>query len=144
MGFISVAETLWWLNMRSRREKAKNRKELGSFSAIPHSVTNSSNYRSLSSKAVKLLIDTIARYNGKNNGDFDYTFTNMKKWGWKSNDTIAKAKKELMQKGWIVLTKQGGLGIGPSLYALTIWPVDECNGKIDHKPTSRALGYWKK
>ena len=126
----------------SNRTKTKNRKEKGSFSSIPHQVTNSDNYRSLSYTATKLLLDTIARYNGKNNGDFDYTLTTMKSWGWKSNDTIARAKNELLIKGWIVLTRQGGRN-KCNLYALTIHAIDYCNGKLDVKPTERASAKWK-
>ncbi|RDH84508.1 MAG: hypothetical protein DIZ80_03240 [endosymbiont of Galathealinum brachiosum] len=129
--------------MAKNKIKAKNRKESGSFSLIPHTVTNSENYRSLSAKAVKLLIDTIARYNGSNNGDFDYSYKNMRKWGWNSNDTILKAKNELLLKGWLVLTRQGGRN-KCNLYALTIWSIDECHGKLDRSATKTALAYWKK
>lgn len=129
--------------MAQNRKKTSNRKERGSFTMLHHAITNSKNYRSLSGNAVKLLIDTMARYNGKNNGDFDYSLKNMKKWGWCSNDTISRAKKELLEKGWIVLTRQGGLHLGASLYALTIWSIDECGGKLDRKETRVPLAYWK-
>jgi len=122
--------------------KTKGRKDRGSFARMPHQITNSENYRTLSVRAKALLYDTNARYNGRNNGDFDYTLKNMKKWGWNSNDTIAKAKNELLVKGWIVLTRQGGRN-KCNLYALTIWAIDECNGKLDKAATKTALAYWK-
>ena len=67
----------------------------------------------------------------------------MKIRGWNSNDQLSKARKELLEKGWIVLTKQGGLGIGPNLYAVTFQAVDDCGGKLHFPETTTPLGYWK-
>ena len=124
------------------RSKTKGRKSSGSFARMPHQVTDSVHYRGLSIKAKALLVDTNARYRGKNNGDFDFTLKTMKEWGWNSNDTISKAKNELLEKGFLVLTRQGGRNCC-NLYALTLWPIDECEGKLDRKPTKVALAYWK-
>jgi len=128
--------------MAQTRKKFKGRSEIGNFARMPHQVTNSENYRGLSIRARALLHDTNARYNSFNNGDFDYTLKNMRLWGWNSNDVIARAKSELLIKGWIILTRQGGRNMC-SLYALTLWPINECNGKLDRSPTSVALAYWK-
>jgi len=128
--------------MALSRLKSKGRKDSGSFTKIPHQITNSDNYRSLSIRAKALLLDTCARFNGINNGDFDYTLKNMKLWGWNSNDVIARAKNELLIKGWIVLTRQGGRN-KCNLYALTIWPIDDCKGKLDCNSSKVALAYWK-
>ena len=128
--------------MANKRLNIKSRKESGSFSRVPHQITNSENYRSLSTKAKALFHDTNARYNGRNNGDFDYTLKTMRLWGWNSNDTITKAKNELLLKGWIVLTRQGGRN-RCNLYALTIWAIDECDGKLDRPASRIALAYWK-
>lgn len=128
--------------MVSKRFNAKGRKDNGSFSRVPHQVTNSENYRGLSVRAKALFHDTNARYNGRNNGDFDYTLKNMRLWGWNSNDTITRAKNELLVKGWIVLTRQGGRNLC-NLYALTIWSIDECGRKLDRPASRTALAYWK-
>ena len=119
-----------------------NRKNIGSFARMPHQATNSPNYRTLSIKAKALLADANARYNGNNNGDIDFALKTMKKWGWNSNDTITKAKNELLAKGWLVLTRQGGRN-QCNLYALTLWPINECKGKLDRHTTQTALAYWK-
>ena len=128
--------------MANNREKIKGRKNCGSFSRMPHQVTNTENYRTLSIKAKALLQDTNARYNGRNNGDIDFTLKTMRKWGWNSNDMIAKAKTELLIKGFIVLTRQGSRNKA-NLYALTLWAIDECNGKLDRAATTAPLAYWK-
>jgi len=131
------------LKMGIDRNKAKGRSNVARFARMPHQVTNSQNYRTLSIKAKALLADTNARYNGYNNGDIDFSLKTMMKWGWNSNDTITKAKNELLAKGWLVLTRQGGRNCC-NLYALTLWPIDECNGKLDRTATNKALAYWKK
>ncbi len=129
--------------MARNLKKANNRRRVSPFSRFDHSLTDSVHYRGLSIKAKALLLDTNARYRGKNNGDFDFTLKTMKEWGWNSNDTISKAKNELLEKGFLVLTRQGGRNCC-NLYALTLWPIDECKGKLDRKPTKAALAYWKK
>ena len=90
-----------------------------------------------------MLIDLYGQYKGFNNGDFCASMKVMLKRGWNSNDQITKAIKELRNLGWIILTKQGGLRMGPNLYAVTFQPIDECNGKLDVSATATALGYWK-
>lgn len=129
--------------MARNRTKIKGRLEKGTFFLTPHEYMKCESYRNLSAKAVKMLFETFARFNGRNNGDFDFSLKTMKIWGWSSNDTISKAKKELINMGWLVLTRQGGLGIGPNLYALTTHKIDDCEGKHDRKPTLTPLGYWK-
>lgn len=119
-----------------------NRKNCGSFARMPHQITNSKNYRGLSIKAKALLFEANARYNGSNNGDIDFSLKTMNKWGWTSNDTIGKAKAELLEKGWLVLTRQGGRNKA-NLYALTLWAIDDCKGKLDRAATTTALAYWK-
>jgi len=125
-----------------RNNKIKNRRTAPPFSRQPHHVTDSDNYRNLSDKAKSLLWDTNARYRGSNNGDFDFSLKTMQKWGRNSNDTITKAKNELLRKGWLVLTRQGGRN-KCNLYALTFWSIDECNGKLDRGATKNSLDYWK-
>jgi hypothetical protein len=61
---------------------------VGGYFAIPHQVTGSVAYRSLSSHAAKLLIDFGSYYRGNNNGDLSVSFKILKKErGWKSSGT---------------------------------------------------------
>lgn len=124
------------------RIKIKGRRESGSFVAIPHDCLNHPNFTALSPKAVKLLFDMAAQYRGNNNGDLCVTWSLMKKRGWGSEDTLNKARKELLHYGWIALCRQGGRNQA-SLYCLTWKSIDECKGKLDVQPTVTALGYWK-
>ena len=91
---------------------------------------------SLKGNSIKLLIDIAQQYNGYNNGDLCASLSIMKKRGWNSNQQLSKALKELIDKNLITQTKQGGLNIGPNLYAITWQPIDDCKGKLDVKPTT--------
>jgi hypothetical protein len=128
--------------MSPRRDRVTGRKESGSFLGLPHAVLECRNFRLLSAHAVKLLVDLGASYRGNNNGDLCMTWKLMQPRGWKSRETLDRARRELLHFGFIELTRQGGLH-SPSLYALTWKPVDACKGKLDVAPTSVASGLWR-
>lgn len=107
------------------------------FLKLPRPVYNSENFKKLTTKAIKLLIDIAIQYNGYNNGDLHASFELMKKRGWSSSATLNVAKRELEYYGFIELTRQGCLG-RCSLYAVAWESIDECNGKIDCLPTKTA------
>ena len=109
---------------------------------LPHNVTNSEQFASLSAYAVKLLVDMLNQYHGKQNGDLSAAWTLMEKHGWSGNSTLRKALLELERKGFIVKTRQGGRHKA-SLYAVTWLGIDECNGKHDHVVSPVPLNYWK-
>ena len=115
----------------SKRRKSRT------FIALPHDVVNHHDYLNLSGNAVKLLIDIANQYNGHNNGDFCVAFSIMEKRGWKSKSNLSNAKKELLKKNMIKLTRQGGRN-KPSLYAIVWQPIDDCKGKLDIKSTILA------
>ncbi|MDP5009083.1 MAG: hypothetical protein NWQ13_08915, partial [Glaciimonas sp.] len=79
----------------------------GGFVAMPRAMLNHLNFRSLGGNASKLLMNIAAQYNGKNNGDLSAAWADMKTYGWKSQDTLNKAKKELLAKGFIAETRKG-------------------------------------
>lgn len=129
--------------MTRKRWKHKGRSESGGYFALPHAVTASPSYRSLPTRAVKLLCDLGAQYRGNNNGDLGAAFSEMRKRGWKSRDTLDLAEKDLVRAGIIELTRQGGLNCC-NLYALTWLAIDECGGKLDVPPTRVPSGLWKR
>lgn len=128
-------------------EKAKNRREKGPFAPLPCSVLNHDNFKKLSSKAVKLLMDMVAQLRFKNggtvnNGDITVALTIMKDRGWNSKESLDYALRELTYYGLIQLTKQGGRHKA-SLYAVTWWAIDECGGKLDVKETRVPSNEWR-
>ena len=107
----------------SRRFKKKNwlspqRRESGGFAALPHRLLESQVFIGLSAHAVKLLNDLLAQFKGYNNGDLCLAWSIMEKRGWKSRDTLNKARKELLAVELIMITRCGDRK-RPHLYALT-------------------------
>ena len=131
--------------MTSRNEKRRRitgRQTTNSFLSLPHHVLNHENFRCLSPRATKLAIDIAAQYRGSNNGDLSATLSLMRDRGWNSSDQLDKAKKELVGKDVIRVARQGGLN-KCNLYALTWFPIDECNCKLDIASTRTAPVDWK-
>lgn len=127
--------------------RAKKKKG-GRFIGIPYHVANSPQFADLSAKAVKLLIDLLVQYKGNNNGALSACWTLMKPRGWKSSSTIYNAKKELLDKGFIVVTKTGMKMRGhPTLLAITWNGIDEYQ-KVEYdehiKPSEVPLSHWSR
>src|ERR1700721_1450260 len=121
----------------------KRNKLGGSFVAFPHAVLNCPNFALLSAKATKLICDMASQYKGNNNGDLSASWSIMKKKGWRSRETLANALKELRYYELVTQTRQGGIFVGCSLYALTWQPIDECGGKLEVNATKIASGLWR-
>lgn len=118
------------------RAKHKSRKESGSFLLLPHNVMRHPDFAEASCRATKLLCDIAVEYNGSNNGDLNAAMSRLRKRGWNSTSQLAKAKKELMERGLILETRLGGLGVGPTLYALSWLDLDDRGGKLEVSPVS--------
>ena len=101
------------------------------------------NYIRLSSHAKVLLWEICYQYNGYNNGDLCAVFSVMQKRGFRSKGTLDRAIKELLEKGWISITRVGGRH-RCTLYALTFQAIDECRGKLDVPATNVASRDWNK
>lgn len=114
---------------------------VGGFLAIPHAVLNCQTYRSLSAKAVKLLFDLGSQYNGKNNGDLCMAWKIMSARGWKSEQTLHAAKRELLESGLIAETRKGRRPNLCSLYGIT-WQGLDPSAKYDVEPAGFPYGAW--
>lgn len=121
--------------------KQKGRAEKGIFFGLPLNLINTGKYRSLSHHAVKLLVDIGSQYRGFNNGDLCAAWSVMRQCGWRSRSTLFNAKNELLDVGFIMVTRQGGRNC-PTLYAITWKAIDECKGKLDVEPTKAPPGGW--
>ena len=121
----------------SRRKAARNFIVYPGYLHLHKLLLDSEDFKSLKGNSIKLLIDIAQQFNGRNNGDLCASLSLMRKRGWNSNQQLSKALRELIDKNLIMLTKQGGLNMGPNLYAITWQPIHECNGKLDVKPTTK-------
>ena len=95
--------------MAHTRSSMKGRTDSGWHYQVPHSVADTVAYCSLSAHAQKLWHDLLLQYNGSNNGHIAAILTQLAKRGW-TNGTLYRALDELQEKGFIVKTRQGGIG----------------------------------
>lgn len=133
---------------RSPREKATGRRATGFFIPVPQAVLHSEKFRSLAPRAKLLFWELmgqveVGKGGPRNNGNLCATPKLVAGPGLKSDGTIHEATQELLAGGFIEQTRQGGLGMGPNLYAFTFWPINECGGKLHCAPTVTASGKWK-
>ncbi len=111
---------------------------------FPSVVLQSDNFASLSAHANKLMLDLASKCYYYNNGDMNMVWPEMLKRGWKSKDTWNKARIELIDKGWIVKTRQGWNN-RCSLYGFTFISIGEFGGKLDLVTEGElATDEWKK
>ena len=121
--------------MAARRAKSKAVIYKGFFS-FPNKLLGCEDFISLKGNSIKLLVDIGSQYRGHNNGDLCASLSVLRSRGWNSNQQLTKALKELLAKNLIIMTRQGGLNMGPNLYAITWQPIDECGGKLDVESTN--------
>ncbi|WP_295431920.1 hypothetical protein [uncultured Thiodictyon sp.] len=127
------------------RSRAKGRSEGGSFAALPHALFRAQGdepppVARLSKLARLLLIDIAMQYRGGNNGNLSAAPKILEPYGWCSRGSIDKAISELVNEGFLQLTRQGGRN-RCSLYALTWHGIDE--GPHDEKPNPVSSALWK-
>jgi hypothetical protein len=101
----------WGITMGASYGKQKNAKagklDVGRFTALPHNVIHSAQFRELSYAARALLFDIAAQYNQSNNGKLVCCMKYLKPLGWTSNDTINRSLKALIKSGLLIQTRQG-------------------------------------
>lgn len=126
-----------------RWKESRDKRDGGAFVLLPLTVLNSRAYIDASPYAKMLLIDLAMQYRGDNNGDLAACWKFMKPRGWRSEATLAKAKRELLEFGLIVETRKGARPNKASLYAVTWLALDECDGKLEMSPRSFRRGAYK-
>jgi len=128
---------------KSRYKNAIDKRDGGGHVAIPFAVLNGAAYLGLNAHARMLLWDLAAQYRGNNNGDLCMAWKLMRPRGWKSEETLNKAKLELQEARLIVETRKGARPNKCSLFALTWYALDDCNGKLDMSARSFPRGAYK-
>lgn len=128
------------MNPGKRIRYAKEKRDPGGFVPLPNIVIRSDQFAHLSAQAVKLLVDLLGQYRGNNNGDLCATWSVMQPRGWRSRDTLAKALSELIERGFVTQTRQGGRH-APSLYGVTFYALDE-QPKLEVRGKEFPRGAW--
>ncbi len=115
----------------TRKRKGGTGREGGRFIALPHSVMESPAYLRLSCHARALLLEFAFQYRGDDNGRLLCSGNYLSARGWNSNYTITKAKRELLEAGFIHETVKGHRPNKASWYAVTWHTLDRLEG-YDH------------
>ncbi|OIQ72547.1 hypothetical protein GALL_458260 [mine drainage metagenome] len=105
--------------MAEKKQKRPMEAITGLYGAIPHAVLDSVAFKGASHPAKALLFDLIRQHSGNNNGRLHLSFSWLESRGWKSRDVIQRARAELIARGLLIQTRQGGLNIGASRYGMT-------------------------
>ena len=113
----------------------------GSYSAIPHSVLDSVAFTGASYPAKALLLELVRQLNGRNNGRLQLTYKWLEARGWTSRDVIRRARNQLVERGLIVQTLEGGMNIGASQFLVTWLPVSNSIG-LDISAATYHPGAW--
>lgn len=122
---------------------AKEARGGGSFLPVRLDMLGSPALAALSPYACKLLWDLMSQWRLGRNGDASAAFEKVLRLrGWRSKATLSKAIKELLESGLIVRTRQGSLHMC-SLYGLGWLAIDECDSKLDVKPTAGPPDLWR-
>ena len=94
-------------SFEKQKKAVAGKLDVGRFTALPHNVIHSVEFRALGYAARALLFDIAAQYNQSNNGKLVCCMKYLKPLGWTSNDTITRSLKALIKSGLLIQTRQG-------------------------------------
>lgn len=115
-------------NGRVKGRKGDSGREAGGFIALPWSVLDCPAYARLSHPGRSLLLELARQFVRDNNGRLLLTGEYLSKRGWKSADVITRAKRELLDAGFIHETVKGHRPNRASWYAVTWQSLDRIPG----------------
>lgn len=113
---------------RSKRKKSDSGRDGGGFVALPWSVLDCPAYARLSHPARGLLLEFARQYVRDNNGRLLGSYAYLGPRGWASKDVITRAKRELLEAGFIFETAKGQRPNKASWYAITWYALDKLDG----------------
>lgn len=94
------------------------------FVGIVRSVFDSPAFTALSPHACKLLLELVGQYRGDNNGNLTAAWSIVSRRGWRSRTTLWRCKAELIETGFVYVTRKGHMPSTCELLALTWFPLD--------------------
>ena len=115
-------------NGRNKTRKGDTGRDGGGFIALPWSVLDCPGYARLSMHARALLLEVARQYHRDDNGRMLLSRAYLKTRGWKSVDMLTKAKRELLDAGFIFQTVMGHRPNRASWYAVTWRALDKLPG----------------
>lgn len=113
---------------RSNRKKGDSGRDGGGFVALPWSVLDCPAYARLSHPARSLLMEFARQFVRDNNGRLLASAAYLAARGWTSNDVITRAKRELLEAGFVFETAKGQRPNKAGWYAVTWRTLDKIDG----------------
>lgn len=113
---------------KQRKSRIDESREAGGFVALPWSVIDSPAFQHLSHPARSLLIEIARQYVRDNNGKLLASGAYLAKRGWHSSEVIVRAKRDLIEAGFIHETVKGHRPNKASWYAVTWYSLDRLSG----------------
>ena len=122
------------------RKAAKDKRDGSTFALLPLVVLESAGYRAAGHTARSLLVDMAMQYTGRNNGKLTACAKYLVPLGWRSNDVIVRARRDLIDCCLILETRKGARPNRAGWYALTWLDLDVTDGlDIDPKLYERCF-----
>lgn len=115
-------------NGRNKASKGDSGRDSGGFIALPWAVLDCPAYARLSHPAKALLLEVARQFVRDNNGRMLLSRVYMATRGWKSADVIDRAKRELLEAGFIFQTVMGHRPNKASWFAVTWRALDKLPG----------------
>jgi hypothetical protein len=106
-------------------------------------------FRLLPPMAKNVFLAALMRFSGGNNGNISLPLSYLKSWSCTGNRQRSAALAELVNTGWLIRTRRGGLRMGPDLFALSVKPIDPCidgksgRSKHDVRAGPGLIHLWK-
>jgi len=116
-----------WAAM-SKKRRSYTEVVTGRFFQWPLSVADSEAFLSCGHMARSLIFEMLRQLNGSSNGHIKLSRSWLSSRGWRSVDSINRARDELLEAGLIVQTRHGGLRNGSHQYAVTWLPISDWRG----------------
>lgn len=115
-------------NGRNSGKRGDSGRDSGGFIALPWSVMDCPAYAALSHPARSLLMEIARQFVRDNNGKLLASAAYLARRGWSSNDVITRAKRELLEAGFIHKTVKGQRPNRAGWYAVTWRALDKHTG----------------
>jgi DNA-binding transcriptional MocR family regulator len=138
-----MTSSVWKRNAQGHTVRRKRNKHGPKFVQLFDWMLKTPAWRSLSFAAIAAYIELARHYNGINNGELHLSARELAKGRYCSRQTAARAIAELVDKGFIEITRDSGFNVKSHArqarqYRLTVF---FCN--LTRQPASRAFAKWK-
>jgi hypothetical protein len=125
------------------KSRVDTKREAGGYCSVPWNILDSPAFQGLSHPARALLLELARQYVRDNNGRLLLSERYLATRGWVSNDTINRAKRELLASKLIYQTVHGHRPNKASWYALTWYDLDKINGYDEGATTDFKRGMYR-